>query len=145
MLKATSCREPRAPIPDTTAGRGHGSEGGAGGNSLKMRPHSSPVKLLKTAMAAARTQQLRGLTPNTGPHEPFRYRGTMGDEDEEGAVALKGNLGGAPRGVWVQQTVHRLEPGQQRKEGSESQPRKTVDSVCQRVRPSLTLMDPPPQ
>lgn len=38
-----------------------------------------------------------------------------GDEDEKGAVALEGNLGGTPRGVWVQETVHRLEPGRQRR------------------------------
>lgn len=46
-----------------------------------------------------------------GSPPAFQIPRRDGDEDEKGAVALEDNLRWTPGCVWVQETVHRLEPG----------------------------------
>lgn len=54
-----------------------------------------------------------------GSPPAFQIPRRDGDEDEKGAVALEDNLRWTPGGVWVQETVHRLEPGGDTEAGSE--------------------------
>lgn len=54
-----------------------------------------------------------------GSPPAFQIPRRDGDEDEKGAVALEDNLRWTPGGVWVQETVHRLEPGGDTDAGSE--------------------------
>lgn len=124
MLKATSCQElessTRALWDKVQAlDRKEQSRGG---------PHSSPVKLLKTTHNCSKnTAAAQSYTKHWSP-QAFQIPRQDGDEDEKGAVALKGNLGGTPWGVWVQEAVHRLESGRERLGDAESDLLKGVGS-----------------
>ena len=92
-------------------GRKEGSQDG---------PHSSPVKTTTrpNTTAAKKSAVWRSNKPNAGLHGPFRYRGLNEDEDEKEQSPLEGNLRRTPRGVWVQEAVHRPEPGRTRERES---------------------------
>lgn len=100
----------RPPAPERYGDKvsGSGEEG-----KVQRWAAQQPSKTIKDPLLQQEHSSNTVRYQNTGPHEPFRYRGKAGDEDEKGAVALEGNLWGAPRGVWIQETVHRPEPGRQ--------------------------------
>lgn len=88
-----------------------------GRNSPRVGPHSSPDKLEEAARRRGENASGRGgLTSKHGSPPAFQIPRRGGDEDEGGAVALEDNLRRTPRGVWVQKTVHRLEPAGERGE-----------------------------
>lgn len=112
-MKATSCRaevlRPYPIIRDEALAPERKEESRGG-------PHSSPVKLLKTMHHCSKNTAATWSNTKHWSPRAFQIPRQDGDEDEKGAVALIGNLGRTPRGVWVQETVHRLEPGRQEKD-----------------------------
>lgn len=86
-------------------GRGSGQE-----EIVSNRAAQQPSKTIKDRAGCSKnTAAARSDTEHWSP-QAFQIPRHDGDEDEKGAVALKGNLRGAPWGVWIQETVHRLEP-----------------------------------
>lgn len=76
-----------------------------------------------------------------GSPPAFQIPRRDGDEDEKGAVALEDNLRRTPGGVWVQETVHRLEPGGDTDAGSELLLGTKAED--ENLGDALTSMDPP--
>lgn len=77
----------------------------------RVGPHSSPDKLEKAARNCSQNTAAAQSNMEHGSPPAFQIPRRDGDEDEKGAVALEDNLRWTPGGVWVQETVHRLEPG----------------------------------
>lgn len=122
-------------------GPGCGQEG-----IVQSRAAQQPSKNDKTVHSCSKnTAAVRSNTKHWSPRA-FQIPRHDGDEDEKGVVALKGNLRGTPWGVWVQETVHWLEPARDEGRGSEwdllLRPETVVTSW--NTEQSLTLMDPPP-
>lgn len=83
----------------------------------KSGPHSSPINLMQ-ASCRRNQNDSRHVGPALNRSRwPFRYRGHPGRGYEGGGSSpLVGNVGGAPGGVWIQQTVDRFEPRGGKKE-----------------------------
>lgn len=96
-----------------------GSRLQTGRNSPRVGPHSSPDKLEKAARNCSQNTAAAQSNMEHGSPPAFQIPRQDGDEDEKGAVALEDNLRWTPGGVWVQETVHRLEPGGDTDSGSE--------------------------
>lgn len=77
----------------------------------RVGPHSSPDKLEKAARNCRQNTAAAQSNMEHGSPPAFQIPRRDGDEDEKGAVALEDNLRWTPGGVWVQEAVHRLEPG----------------------------------
>lgn len=76
-----------------------------------------------------------------GSPPAFQIPRRDGDEDGKGAVALEDNLRWTPGGVWVQETVHRLEPGGGTGAGSELLLQRQKLKTGRRSSPRWILLD----